>query len=1128
MIGAAMDCEQCGSENRPEACFCAGCGVALEAPRQVCRACAAAIHQGARFCDACGEPVAVAEAPEPEPRAYTPQHLAERILAQRTRLEGERKQVTVLFADVSGSMDLAEQTDAEAWRTIMDGFFAVLCEGVHRFEGTVVQFTGDGIMALFGAPLAHEDHASRAAWAALHLRGELSHYAARLRREQGLNFSTRIGLNSGEVIVGSIGDDLKVDYTAIGHTVGLAQRMESLAEPGSTYVTEHTAALLEGLFEMRDLGPFAVKGVRDPVGVSELIGAGRARTRLDVSRARGLSRFVGRTEESGVLEAALGRALEGRGQVIGVVGEPGVGKSRLCDEFVERCRRDGITVYGVACQAHARNVPFHAALEMLRAYFGIADDDAPQEARERIAGRLLLLDSDFAQELPLVFDFLGVGDADRPVERMDPAARQRRLLSMVRRLVHAHSERELAVNVFEDLHWIDGGSAAFLEALVEAAPSTRSLVVVNFRPEYRAEWMGSSAYQQLPVVPLGMAASDELLRNLLGDDDPSLEALAEEIRGRSGGNPFFVEEIVQGLIEDGTLVGDRGAFRLGRPIHAVAVPPTVQAVLAARIDRLSGRDKALLQAAAVLGKEFGEPVLERVAQLSGPDLAGALRGLVAAEFLYELALFPEPLYAFRHPLTQEVAYRSQLADRRRRVHAAVAHAMLELYSDRLDERAALLAHHFESAGEIREAVRWHARAAAWVGASDLASALEHWTRVRDLAAELPEDAESVALGLAARTWRLQLGWRMGMSEDEASATFAEAEALARRTGDDDSLALVSAAYAAFVGLQGAMPAGLQLVERPFQRAKERGNQAVLQAIRPIVAYARLTTGDLDGAAEACQELINVARSHPGAGANITVGSPGAWGYMMHSFARGLQGDLAGMAREIAIAEAMAGEEGDTETLGWALQNHAVHAFFSGTLDRAGAKVSRSLEIAESIGSPFSRVWARYNVGLMAALAGDWDAAVAVLEECIALVEEVRTGAEVLPWAHSSVAWARAERGEAVVALEQAERALATAVAAGLETTVPYTCLRLATVARLAGCPEPEIWATLEHGLASARGKGSRGSEALIRLERAELAHAGGDAETEAVELREAVRLFELNGADGHLARLVPRLAAMAG
>src|ERR1700674_5540414 len=413
-----MRCSKCGADNRETAKFCDGCGSPIQSQ---CASCGALNRPGARFCDGCGtalgggKPTAAPAPGNPatnyparSPRTHTPKHLADKILQSKSALEGERKQVTVLFADVKGSMELAEQLDQEEWSQIMNRFFQILSDGVERFEGFVDKFTGDGIMALFGAPIAHEDHAQRACYAALHLRDEIARYATELKREHGVGFSTRIGINSGEVIVGKIGDDLRMDYTAQGHTVGLAQRMEQLAPPDGIALSQHTQKPVDGFFALRSLGPVQIKGAREPVGVFVLEGIGVSRTRFDISRARGLSRFVGRGGEMEALESALARSLEGTGRVAAAVGEAGVGKSRLCAEFVERCRARGLMVYEAHCPAHGKTIPYLPLLGLLRNVFGIAEQDGPCEAQQKIAGELALLDDAFADDRALVLDFLGV------------------------------------------------------------------------------------------------------------------------------------------------------------------------------------------------------------------------------------------------------------------------------------------------------------------------------------------------------------------------------------------------------------------------------------------------------------------------------------------------------------------------------------------------------------------------------------------------------------------------------------------------------------------------------------------------------------------------------------------------
>src|SRR4051794_38291733 len=589
--------------------------------------------------------------------------------------DGERKQVTVLFADVSGSMDLAEGQDPEEWRKVMQRFFAILAAAVERFEGTVDKFTGDGIMAVFGAPIAHEDHARRACYAALQMLDDVAEYAGELRRGPGLNFSTRIGINSGEVVAGAIGAGGEGEYTAIGHTVGLAQRMEALAEPGKAYLTESTAELAHGYMELEDLGHFEIKGASHPVGVFELAGVGAARSRLDLSRERGFSRFVGRDEEMAVLDAALARAENSEGAAVGIVAEPGVGKSRLCHEFAERCRERGIEVFECQAQAHGQSIPFMPVLQMLRSYFGIADGDPERIVREKIAGRTLLLDPDFAEELPLLFDFLGVPDPHRPLPQLSAEARHRALRVAVCRLVRAPNRRSSIVTLVEDLHWMDEGSATLLGELISSVEGTKTLAIVNFRPEYdAARWAGASTYRGISLEPLGPDGTGELLRDLAGED-PSLDGLADLIHERTAGNPFFIEEIVRGLAEAGNLEGERGAYRLARPVEDARVPASVQTILAARIDRLDPTAKQLLQAASVTNKEISERALGMVSGLSeSEDYRAALCELTDGGFLFEPEVSPERIFSFRHPLTREVAYSTQLAHQRAATHAATARA----------------------------------------------------------------------------------------------------------------------------------------------------------------------------------------------------------------------------------------------------------------------------------------------------------------------------------------------------------------------------------------------------------------------------------------------------------------------
>ena len=657
------------------------------------------------FCGACG-----ARLLGGDPRAYTPRHLAEKILNTRSALVGERKQVTVLFVDVQGSSGLSRSVDAERWHGIMDRFFSILTDCVHRYEGTINQFTGDGVMALFGAPVAHEDHALRACHAALDIDVELRSLHASLAREQ-LGFAVRMGMNSGEVVVGRIGDDLRMDYTAQGYTTTLASRMQMIAEPGSVCLTQHTAALVDGFFELWDLGTPELKGVSEPVRVYRLEGRGELLTRLDLARARGLTRWVGRGAELGALESALARALDSEAQVIGVVGEAGVGKSRLCLEFLERCRERGLAVIRSSCPAYGRSVPLLPVRDLLRGLLDLEVEDDAAAAREKIEATLLELDPAFGSALPLVYDLLGVG-ADASVLALDPSSRRRRLWELLGRLLQKRSTIAPSVLVIEDLHWIDPESDELLARIVDAVGWTRTLLVLNFRPGYRADWMSAPYYSALPVAPLDDEAAEELLRSLLGDD-PSVRKVRKLVHGRTGGNPFFIEEVVQELVASEKLDGERGSYRQVGELAEIQIPVSVVAVIEARIDRLPEREKQLLQMAAVIGRSFSQPVLESVAALRGEEVEEALEVLREGEFIYRdrASSSASGDHAFKHSLTHEVAYLSQLQDTRQQIHATVARALEGLRADRLGELAALLAHHWGEAGQPHEAARWRRRAA---------------------------------------------------------------------------------------------------------------------------------------------------------------------------------------------------------------------------------------------------------------------------------------------------------------------------------------------------------------------------------------------------------------------------------
>ncbi|MGH7898345.1 MAG: ATP-binding protein, partial [Candidatus Binatia bacterium] len=562
-------------------------------------------------------------------------------------------------------------------------------------------------MALFGAPVAHEDHARRACHAALHLMNELGGYASALRR-RGIELAVRMGLNSGEVVVGKIGDDLRMDYTAQGHSVGLAARMQQVAARGTVYLTEHTARLVEGFFTLADHGTATMKGVSGPVRVFELRGIGPLRTRLDVSGLRGFSRLVAREGEIAWLEGILARVKASNGQVVGMVGDAGVGKSRLCLEFVTRCREQGIVVHEAHCPAHGSTVPWLPIRELLRSYFGLAEGGELDAARRRVSDRLDALAPSLRTSLPVLLDVLGLAEPNAPAAPAETSAD--RLGGFMASLVRLPSVAESVVLLLDDAHWIDRASDDVMREIAEAVRGTRTLLLANFRPEYRPAWIGGAHCQELPLSPLDEAASREMVSELIGSH-PSVGDLADRVRERTGGNPFFIEEVVQSLAAAGNLAGRRGDYRLAAAVDDLALPATVQSLLAARIDRLGEGAKRVLQAAAVIGKQFDGPLLQQVVGLDDFDLSTALGALEDAELIHLVTPYPDPDYAFKHPLTREVAYQSQLGQQRAGLHAAVAIGLEKLRAERLGEHASLIAYHWQLSGKRYEAARWQRRAA---------------------------------------------------------------------------------------------------------------------------------------------------------------------------------------------------------------------------------------------------------------------------------------------------------------------------------------------------------------------------------------------------------------------------------
>jgi class 3 adenylate cyclase/tetratricopeptide (TPR) repeat protein len=793
----------------------------------------------------------------PAPLTYTPPYLAEKIFTSRSALEGERKRVTVLFADLKGSMELLADRDPEDARQLLDPVLERMMAAVHRYEGTVNQVMGDGIMALFGAPIAHEDHAVRACYAALRMQEAVKHYAAEVQRTQGVPIHIRVGLNTGAVVVRAIGSDLHMDYTAVGQTTHLAARMEQMAMPGSILITSAVLALAEGFIEVKPLGPVPVKGLVAPVAVYEVVDVGLVRTRLQAAVARGLTRFVGRAPELDTLTQALRRADAGHGQVVALVGEAGVGKSRLVYEFLHAQHTQGWLVLTSNAVSYGKATPYLPVLDLLKGYCGIDSHEDLRRRREKVVGKVLGLDEALRPTLPAILALLEVPVDEPQWPALDPSQRRQRTLDAIKRLLLRESQVQPLLLVFEDVHWMDTETQALLDSLVESIPTAQLLLLVNYRPEYQHGWGSKTSYTQLRLDPLPPVSAQALLQALLGDA-ASLAPLTPLLIARTEGNPFFLEESVRTLVETGLLVGKPGAYRLAQSLNTFHVPATVQAILAARIDRLPPEEKRLLQTAAVIGTEVPLPVLQAIAEVPEAELHRGLAHLQAAEFLYETRLFPDQAYAFKHALTHEVAYGSLLQERRRVLHAGIVEALERLAPDRPAEQVERLAHH-ALRGEVwdkavtycqQAGARAHDRAAIGEAVASFEQALQALAHLRENG-----DTSVLALEL-----RLALGGALHVLGEYARqlALLGEAEALARALDDRARLGRVLAGMTDVLRVtgdhDGAMAAGRQALEL----AAALGDSALQVQASFHLGQAYCIIGDFGRAAELLRRSVGAA------------------------------------------------------------------------------------------------------------------------------------------------------------------------------------------------------------------------------------------------------------------------------
>jgi class 3 adenylate cyclase/tetratricopeptide (TPR) repeat protein len=851
-----MKCLKCQFENREGVKFCEGCGTKLEL---VCPSCSARVPADRLFCGECGSSLKAPKTTPPidysTPKSYTPKFLAEKILITRSSLEGERKLVTVLFADVANYTAMSEKLDPEEVHQIVDGCFKILMDQIHKYEGTITQFTGDGAMALFGAPIAHEDHAQRACHAALDIQRAMEGYGEKIGKDYGLDFRLRIGLNSGPVIVGSIGDDLRMDYTAIGDTVNLASRMEGLAKPGSVLVSRDTHRLAVDFFRFEPLGKVAVKGKEEMQEAYELISPSGVETRLAASMVKGLTRFVGRRNSMAALMEPYERVKEGCGQVVGLVGEAGVGKSRLVLEFRGRIPQEEFTYLEGRCIHFGGAMAYLPILDILRSYFEIKEGEQEFLIKRKMKEKVRKFDEKLQSLLPPLQDLLSLKVEDEQYLKLEPRQKRERTFEALRDLFMRLSQESILILVVEDVHWIDKTSEEFLDYLIGWLANARILLILLHRPEYTHQWGSKSYFNRIGLTQLTLKSSAELVQAILegGEVAPELRDL---ILNRAAGNPLFMEELTHTLLENGSIQMRDHQYVLAQKPSELQVPDTVQGIIAARMDRLEENLKRIMQVASVIGREFAFRILQAISGMR-EELKAQLLNLQGLEFIYEKSLFPELEYIFKHALTQEVAYNSLLLKRRKEIHEKIGKAIEELYAERLEEFYEMLAYHYSRSDNLDKACYYLKLSgnkstknhSLWEAYSFYKEALGTLHRLPETVENKKERLEVLVL---MGTPMILLGFPEGSLE-----MLQEGESLSQGLGDSRRLAFFYGRMGGYYAFRGNPLLGVKYSEDALEEGRKIQDIDLIVPIAQGLCPAYIGTGQYDKIADVTPAVLDL-------------------------------------------------------------------------------------------------------------------------------------------------------------------------------------------------------------------------------------------------------------------------------
>jgi class 3 adenylate cyclase/tetratricopeptide (TPR) repeat protein len=880
--------------------------------------------------------------------------------------------------------------DPEEARAIVDPALRLMIDAVHRYGGYIVQSTGDGIFALFGAPVAHEDHPQRALYAALRMQEETRRYGDNLRAQGGAPVEIRVGVNTGEVVIRSISTgDGHVEYTPIGHTTNLASRMQAIARTGSILTSEHTQRLAEGYFQTKALGPVQIKGMAQPVNVFEVTGLGPLRTRLQRSASRGYTKFVGRSGELAQMRRALESARAGHGQLVAAMGDPGVGKSRLFFEF-KAVAQSGCLILEAYSVSHGKASAYLPVIDLLKGYFKIATEDDDRTRREKVNGKVLTLDRSLEETLPYLFGLLGIVENEDPLAQMDGQIKRRRTLDAIKRSLLRESMNQPLMVIFEDLHWIDEQTQALLNLLADSIGTAKILLLVNYRPEYSHQWGSKTYYTQLRLDPLGKESADEMLLALLGDGR-DLEPLKRVIVEKTEGNPFFMEETVQVLLDEGALVRDGATVKLTRPVSELKIPPTVQGILAARIDRLAPDTKELLQTLSVIGREFPTSLIRAVVPRSEDELNRMLSNLQLADFIYEQPAVGDTEYIFKHALTQEVSHNSVLLKRRRQLHERIGGAIETVFTDNLEDHLAELAHHYSRSANRAKALEFLHRAGEQaLQRASYSEAESYLAAALEVIGEIPDSPERDARELRLLgSFAQAMVVTKGVSAPELLERNLRARDLAEKTGNLPELALQLARAATYTFASGDYFSAAALADKALETAQREGSPISLAYAHSTSLQARFYLGDFV-LAEDHFSRVHAILEAPGFLRTGTLGMVVWATFKFASWNAWITGH-ADVARERVERMRRVVEGAPRYPLVTALAQIAaanLHAIMLREFARAEALAGEALASCEEHGFPLAATYARVPLGLARAELGRIGEGVALLHQALAGATEL--------------------------------------------------------------------------------------------------------------------------------------------